>query len=43
MHLEHINELPINANTAWIFPGQGAQHVGMGSDCLLYTSDAADE
>ena len=32
---------------AFVFPGQGAQFVGMGKDlyetCLLYTSDAADE
>ena len=42
MHLEHINEFPINANTAWIFPGQGAQHVGMGSD-LYKESPVAKE
>ena len=27
-----IPELPVAAETAWLFPGQGAQHVGMGRD-----------
>jgi [acyl-carrier-protein] S-malonyltransferase len=27
-----ITELPSAPGTAWIFPGQGAQHVGMGKD-----------
>ena len=27
-----IPELPTDADTAWLFPGQGAQHVGMGRD-----------
>ena len=27
-----IPELPPNADSAWLFPGQGAQHVGMGKD-----------
>ena len=42
MYLEQINELPINSNIAWIFPGQGAQHVGMGSD-LYEESSVAKE
>jgi [acyl-carrier-protein] S-malonyltransferase len=27
-----IPELPVAADQAWLFPGQGAQHVGMGKD-----------
>jgi [acyl-carrier-protein] S-malonyltransferase len=27
-----IADLPSSSNVAWIFPGQGAQHVGMGRD-----------
>lgn len=27
-----IPELPVAADQAWLFPGQGAQHVGMGAD-----------
>ncbi len=27
-----IPELPPSSGTAWLFPGQGAQHVGMGKD-----------
>ena len=28
----NIADLPVAADTAWLFPGQGAQHVGMGRD-----------
>lgn len=34
-----IPELPASAGTAWLFPGQGAQHVGMGKD--LYEGSPA--
>ncbi len=34
-----IPELPIAADSAWLFPGQGAQHVGMGHD--LYEQSPA--
>ena len=27
-----IGELPVDPTVAWVFPGQGAQHVGMGAD-----------
>ena len=27
-----IQDLPIDPSVAWVFPGQGAQHVGMGAD-----------
>ena len=27
-----IQDLPIDPTVAWVFPGQGAQHVGMGAD-----------
>jgi [acyl-carrier-protein] S-malonyltransferase len=27
-----IGDLPIDPTVAWVFPGQGAQHVGMGAD-----------
>jgi len=42
MYLEQINELPVSSNTAWVFPGQGAQHVGMGND-LYKKSPVAKE
>lgn len=34
-----IPELPIDPDSAWLFPGQGAQHVGMGRD--LYEQSPA--
>lgn len=34
-----IPSLPVSAATAWLFPGQGAQHVGMGKD--LYEQSPA--
>lgn len=34
-----IPSLPVSTTTAWLFPGQGAQHVGMGKD--LYEQSAA--
>jgi len=27
-----IQDLPVDPTVAWVFPGQGAQHVGMGAD-----------
>ncbi|MGE3961566.1 MAG: ACP S-malonyltransferase [Dehalococcoidia bacterium] len=30
--LSHLTSLPVAANVAWVFPGQGAQAVGMGQD-----------
>jgi [acyl-carrier-protein] S-malonyltransferase len=27
-----IDQLPVDPTVAWVFPGQGAQHVGMGAD-----------
>jgi len=27
-----IGQLPVDPTVAWVFPGQGAQHVGMGAD-----------
>ena len=30
--LASIAALPVAADTAWLFPGQGAQSVGMGRD-----------
>ena len=35
-----IGELPVDPTVAWVFPGQGAQHVGMGAD-LAHTSATA--
>lgn len=30
--LSHLTSLPLASNVAWVFPGQGAQAVGMGQD-----------
>ncbi len=30
--LSHLTSLPVASNVAWVFPGQGAQAVGMGQD-----------
>jgi len=30
--LSHLTSLPVAPNVAWVFPGQGAQAVGMGQD-----------
>lgn len=44
-----IPDLPPGTTTAWVFPGQGAQHVGMGEDLARQSAraravfDAADE
>lgn len=35
-----IDQLPVDPTVAWVFPGQGAQHVGMGAD-LVDTSATA--
>jgi len=35
-----IGDLPVDPTVAWVFPGQGAQHVGMGAD-LADTSATA--
>ena len=47
--LSHLSRLPVAADTAWLFPGQGAQAVGMGRDLAEHIPtaraifDAADE
>jgi [acyl-carrier-protein] S-malonyltransferase len=44
-----IARLPVDPQLAWLFPGQGAQHVGMGKDLYEHSPearavfDAADE
>ena len=35
-----IEELPVDPTVAWVFPGQGAQHVGMGADLIDISDDA---
>ena len=39
MSLDALADLPRDAGVAWLFPGQGAQHPGMGRD--LYAESAA--
>ena len=47
--LSYLSRLPVAADTAWLFPGQGAQAVGMGRDLAEQIPaaraifDAADE